>query len=161
MNVHPLYTGITKGNKMFTGWDDEGTQKYNEFCNFIKENRKAGSDFEYDLQMKMIEDYKEEKIKARRENARVPVACFDDLDEKLQDLPLPVQNNVPLQTTVLDCNSGSSEVASTISSSSASTSYWSAGYYGTSEDNDESVHSIPIWFWMQYIKIDVEVCDKR
>ena len=73
--------------------------------------------------MKMIEDYKEEKIKARRENARVPVACFDDLDEKLQDLPLPVQNNVPLQTTVLDCNSGSSEVASTISSSSASTSY--------------------------------------
>ena len=143
-NVHALYTGITKGNKMFTGWDDEGIEKFNEFCNFVKENRKTGSTFEYDVQMKMIEDYKEEQNKARRENARVPVACFDDLDEKLKDLPRPVQNNLPLQTADLECNSGISEVASTISSSSASTSYRSAGYYGTSEENDESEHSVPV-----------------
>ena len=142
-SVHALYTGVTKGNKMFTGWDDEGIQKFNEFCKFVKQNRSDGKEFEYELQMKMIEDYKEEQLRSRRENARVPVACFDDLDEKLQELPQPVQNNAPLQTTV-DCNSGLSEVASTISSSSASTSYRSAGYYGTSEENEESVHSVPV-----------------
>ena len=142
-SVSALYTGVTKGNKMFTGWDDEGIQKFNEFCNFVKENRSAGKEFEYDLQLKLIEDYKEEQLSARRENARVPVACFDDLDEKLQELPRPVLNNAPLQTTV-DCNSGLSEVASTISSSSGSSCYRSAVNYGTIEEYDESVNSVPV-----------------
>ena len=143
-NVHALFTGITKGNKIFAEWDDEGIQNYNEFCNFVKQNRVTGSDFEYDLQVKMIEDYKQEQISAQRENARVPIACFDDLDEKLQELPRTVQNAMPLQTAVLDCNSQISEVASTISSSSTSTNYRSAGFYGAGEDNDESVHSAPV-----------------
>ena len=143
-NVHALYTGLTKGNKMFTGWDDEGIKKYNEFCSFVKQNRITGSDFENEVQMKMIEDYKEEQISARRENARVPLACFDDLDEKLQDLPRTVQNNMPLQTTVECTNSGISEVASTISGSSVSTSYRSAGYYDPCENNDESDRSVPV-----------------
>lgn len=140
--VQALYTGITKGNKMFSGWDDEGIQKYNEFCTFVKQNREAGSDFEYDIQMKMIEDYKQEKISAQRENAPLPVACFDDLDEKLQELPRTVQNSMPPQPTILECNSALSEVASTISSSSGSTSYRSAAYYGVGEENDEIV--VPI-----------------
>ena len=142
--VHALYTGLTKGNKMFTGWDDEGIQKYNDFCTFVKENRVAGADFENEVQMRMIEDFKAEQTRARRDNARVPIECFDDLDEKLKEMPRTVQNNIPLQTT-LDCNSAISEVASTISStSSSSTSYRSAGYYDTSETNEESVHSVPV-----------------
>ena len=143
-NVQALYTGITKGNKMFSGWDDEGIQKYNEFCTFVKQNREEGTDFEYEIQMKMIEDYKREKISAQRDNARVPVACFDDLDAKLQELPRTMHNSMPPQPTILECNSGISEVASTISSSSASTSYRSAGYYGIGEEGDEVVNSVPI-----------------
>ena len=143
-NVHALYTGVTKGNKMFTGWDDEGIQKFNEFCSFVKQNRSTEKEFECDLQMQMIEDYKEEQMSGRRENARVPVACFDDLDEKLQELPRAVNNNEPLQTTVECTNSGISEVSSTISNSTASTSYRSAGYYGTGDDENESVQSVPV-----------------
>ena len=63
-SVQALYTGITKGNKMFSGRDDEGIQKYKEFCTFVKQNRETGSDFEYEIQMRMIQDYKQEKISA-------------------------------------------------------------------------------------------------
>ena len=37
-----LYTGLTKGNKMYTGWDNSGIKKYNEMCIFVKKNEWTG-----------------------------------------------------------------------------------------------------------------------
>ena len=112
---------------MFTGWDNEGIQKYNEFCTFVRQNKIDGSYYELELKEILSQEYEEEVMSKQMESDVVPVQCFDDLHEKLQNLPRTVYNCGPPQTTVV-CNmqQGVSEVASTISTSSASTSYKSA-----------------------------------
>ena len=142
-SVPALYTGMCKGNKMFTGWDNAGIQKYNEFCNFIRQNRMEGPEFESEIQMRLIEDDKEDVINRRVEQHQTTIDCFDDLDEKLEGIPRIAQHNMPLQTTVF-CNTGANDVASTISSSSASTSYRSAEYYNGGNSVNDNVHSVAI-----------------
>ena len=128
---------------MFTGWDNARIQKYNEFCNFIRQNRMEGPEFESEIQMRLIEDDKEDVINRRVEQHQTTIDCFDDLDEKLQGIQRIAQHNMPLQTTVF-CNTGANDVASTISSSSASTSYRSAEYYNGGNSVNDNVHSVAI-----------------
>ena len=142
-SVPALYTGLTKGNKMFTGWDNKGIQKYNEFCTFIKQNRIAGSEFENEVQQRMIKEDKEDNASRRTDHSTISIDCFDDLDEKLDGMTRVAQHVMPLQTAVF-CNTGANEVASTISGSSASTSYRSVGSYKTGHSIDDNVESVPI-----------------
>ena len=143
---HALYTGFSKGNKMFTGWDNEGIQKYNEFCNFVRQNRNDAPCYELELREEMKQEYEEEVLSKQMESDELPIQCFDDLDGKLQNLPRTAYNCGPPQTTVV-CNmqQGINEVASTISASSASTSYKSADYNSrTFDGNMTNLESVAI-----------------
>lgn len=142
---HALYTGLTKGNKMFTGWDNDGIKKYNEFCRFVQQNRIDGSGYELELMERMVKEHEDEISFKRREKTTVAIECFDDLDGKLQQLPRVVPDYVPPQTTVV-CNvqQGVSEVASTISGSSASTSYMSADYHNAGDSTIKNIRSVAL-----------------
>ena len=123
-----LYTGLTKGNKMYTGWDNNGIEKYNEMCIFVKNNRMEGKAYDDEFQARLIAEHEEKNLKKQgKSQDAVPIVCFDDLDEKLGTLPNAVYNTTGKQYgtgvpeyTVLH---GNSDVASTVSRSTASTAY--------------------------------------
>ena len=140
-----LYTGLNKGNKMYSGWDNEGIQKFNELCKFVQQNRIEVPEYELELMERMNKEYEDDESRKKQDKTTVAIECFDGLDGKLQDLPRNMHSYEPPQTTVV-CNmqQGHSEVASTISNSSASTSYRSAEYYNTGSNNNDSIYSVAI-----------------
>ena len=103
----------------------------------MRQNRNDGPYYELELREEMSQEYEEEVLSKQMESDEVPVQYFDDLDGRLQNLPRTVYHYGPPQTTVV-CNMQQevSEVASTISASSASTSYKSADYDSKTFDSN-------------------------
>ena len=105
-----------------------------------------GSDFEIEIQKQMIEEHEDSIIGKQQEKGNLIITCYDDLDEKLQELPRTSSSSAtPPQTTVL-CNlqHDINEVASTISHSSASTSYKSFENYSAGDSQKEAMYSVAI-----------------
>ena len=142
---HALYTGLNKGNKMYSGWDNDGIKKYNDMCRFVQQNRIDVPEYEFELMERMTQEYEEDVAWKKKDETEVSVECFDGLDGKLLELPRVMHSYDPPQSTVV-CNmqQGNSEVASTISHSSASTSYKSADYYNTGSSTNKTIQSVAI-----------------
>ena len=132
------FTGVTKGNKIYSGWDAAGIIKFNEFMEFVRFNRQEDDGvFEDAFKKEMIKDYEDRMI--RKHNTSLPdddVVCENDLDSKLSD----VNKVIYTRDSRKSYNTPSSNDSTSLSSQSSvsASSYHSVPHYTT--DNSDTYH---------------------
>ena len=123
------FTGVTKGNKIYSGWDAAGITKFNEFMEFVRYNRKEDNgQFEELFKSEMRKEHEDRMI--RKNNTTLPnddIVCENDLDSKLADISKVIYTREPSKSYESRESSDSTSMSS--QSSVSSTSYHSVQHY--------------------------------
>ena len=125
------FTGVTKGNKIYSGCDAAGIIKYNEFREFVKFNRQEDDGvFEDAFKLEMTQEHEDRILK--KHNSTLPeddVVCENDLDSKLSDISKVVYTRETRKNYDVPSSHDSTSMSS--QSSVSASSYHSAPHYNT------------------------------
>ena len=131
------FTGMTKGNRICSGWNSEVIAKYNEFVTFVRNGRdEDDGHFEDIFKHAMMKEYEDRLMKKNGMMHNTGnIVCANDLDSKLERMSTMIYERNE-QKVPRTCNiQGVSDTASTVSQSSVS-----AASFHTVQ-NSSSVHS--------------------
>lgn len=130
------FTGMTKGNRIYSGWNTEGITKFNEFIAFVRNNREQDDgNFEEMFKNKMLQEHEDLLIKRNKHVHTENIVCHNDLDTKIASMSGMIYHSEQ-QHIPSTCNiPGISDTASTVSQSSVSAaSFHSVQNYSASSN---------------------------
>ena len=122
---------MTKGNRIYSGWNTAGVVKYNEFVEFVRQDREEdGGVFEDAFKQEMRKEQEDRMF--LRNNVTLPnddIVCKNDLDSKLAGIS-KMKFNRDTSKSYVSLSSNDNTSMSSRSTASAS-SYHSALHYET------------------------------
>ena len=125
------FTGVTKGNRIYSGWDSAGVVKYNEFMEFVRQDRQEdGGLFEDAFMQEMRKEHEDRMI--LKKNITLPsddVVYENDLDSKLASISKVTFRRGPSKS--YDSLSSNDNTSMSSQSSASASSYHSVPHYDT------------------------------
>ena len=125
------FTGVTKGKRIYSGWDSAGVVKFNEFMEFVRHNRDVDDGaFEDEFKKEMRKEHEDRMI--RKKSVSLPnedIVCENDLDSKLANISKMNFNQEPSKS--YDSLTSNDNESMSSQSSTSGSSYHSVPHYST------------------------------
>ena len=125
------FTGVTKGHRIYSGWDSAGVVKFNEFMEVVRHNRDVDDGkFENEFKEEMRKEHEDRMIRKKRFSlTSEDVVCENDLDSKLADISKMNYNREPSKS--YDSLTSNDNASMSSQSSTSNSSYHSIPHYST------------------------------